>query len=81
LIAQSQSGTGKSAVFVLAMLSRVDPRLKYPQALCIAPTYELALQVGDVIKQIGQFCPEIQVAISVRGEMCKLRISSFALKT
>lgn len=31
LIAQSQSGTGKTAAFVLAMLSRVDPELKYPQ--------------------------------------------------
>lgn len=31
LIAQSQSGTGKTAAFVLAMLSHVDPSRKYPQ--------------------------------------------------
>lgn len=31
LIAQSQSGTGKTAAFVLAMLSRVNPEKKYPQ--------------------------------------------------
>ena len=31
LIAQSQSGTGKTAAFVLAMLSRVDPTKKHPQ--------------------------------------------------
>lgn len=31
LIAQSQSGTGKTAAFVLAMLSHVDPNNKYPQ--------------------------------------------------
>lgn len=31
LIAQSQSGTGKTAAFVLAMLSRVEPGNKYPQ--------------------------------------------------
>lgn len=31
LIAQSQSGTGKTAAFVLAMLSRVDPDKKHPQ--------------------------------------------------
>lgn len=31
MIAQSQSGTGKTAAFVLAMLSRVDPRKPYPQ--------------------------------------------------
>lgn len=35
LIAQSQSGTGKTAAFVLAMLSRVDPELKYPQVIKI----------------------------------------------
>lgn len=34
LIAQSQSGTGKTAAFVLAMLSRVDPDLQYPQVIC-----------------------------------------------
>jgi superfamily II DNA/RNA helicase len=31
MIAQSQSGTGKTAAFVLAMLSRVDPKKEYPQ--------------------------------------------------
>ncbi|TMW45771.1 hypothetical protein DOY81_009149 [Sarcophaga bullata] len=31
MIAQSQSGTGKTAAFVLAMLSRVDTKLDYPQ--------------------------------------------------
>lgn len=31
LIAQSQSGTGKTAAFVLAMLSQVDPNERYPQ--------------------------------------------------
>jgi superfamily II DNA/RNA helicase len=35
LIAQSQSGTGKTAAFVLAMLSRVDPELQYPQVILI----------------------------------------------
>jgi len=33
LIAQSQSGTGKTAAFVLAMLSRVDPEFQYPQVI------------------------------------------------
>lgn len=39
LIAQSQSGTGKTAAFVLAMLSRVNPDLHYPQVTdSIEPT-------------------------------------------
>ncbi|XP_056305283.1 ATP-dependent RNA helicase DDX19A [Danio aesculapii] len=67
LIAQSQSGTGKTAAFVLAMLSHVDPACKWSQCLCISPTYELALQTGKVIEQMGKFYPEVTLAYAVRG--------------
>lgn len=67
LIAQSQSGTGKTAAFVLAMLSRVDTSLNEPQILCLSPTYELAVQTGEVIEKMGQYCPEIKVIFAVRG--------------
>lgn len=45
LIAQAHNGSGKTTCFVLGMLSRVDPNLNAPQALCICPTRELAIQV------------------------------------
>lgn len=45
LIAQAHNGSGKTTCFVLGMLSRVDPNLKAPQALCVCPTRELAIQV------------------------------------
>ncbi|CAH2320610.1 ATP-dependent RNA helicase DDX25, partial [Pelobates cultripes] len=67
LIAQSQSGTGKTAAFVLAMLSRVSPMKKYPQCICLSPTFELALQTGEVIEQMGKFCEDIKVVYAVRG--------------
>ncbi|XP_077168833.1 ATP-dependent RNA helicase DDX19A isoform X2 [Paroedura picta] len=67
LIAQSQSGTGKTAAFVLAMLSRVEPENRYPQCLCLSPTYELALQTGKVIEQMGRFYPELNLSYAVRG--------------
>uniref|UniRef100_A0A8C2HEN0 RNA helicase n=1 Tax=Cyprinus carpio TaxID=7962 RepID=A0A8C2HEN0_CYPCA len=67
LIAQSQSGTGKTAAFVLAMLSHVDPENKWPQCLCVSPTYELALQTGKVIEQMGKFYPEVQLVYAIRG--------------
>lgn len=67
LIAQSQSGTGKTAAFVLAMLSHVDPACNWSQCLCISPTYELALQTGKVIEQMGKFYPEVTLAYAVRG--------------
>ncbi|XP_061590681.1 ATP-dependent RNA helicase DDX19A [Cololabis saira] len=67
LIAQSQSGTGKTAAFSLAMLSHVNPANKFTQCLCIAPTYELALQIGQVIEQMGKFCPDVKLAYAIRG--------------
>ncbi|XP_028439494.1 ATP-dependent RNA helicase DDX19A isoform X2 [Perca flavescens] len=67
LIAQSQSGTGKTAAFSLAMLSHVNPDNKWTQCLCIAPTYELALQIGQVIEQMGALCPDVKLAYGIRG--------------
>ncbi|XP_014670707.1 PREDICTED: ATP-dependent RNA helicase DDX19B-like isoform X2 [Priapulus caudatus] len=68
MIAQSQSGTGKTAAFVLALLSRVDFKSAYPQALCLSPTYELALQTGKVVEQMGKFIENMSIAYAVRGE-------------
>lgn len=67
MIAQSQSGTGKTAAFVLTMLSRVVPENKWPQCLCLAPTYELAMQIGQVVKEMSYFMPEVKVQFAVRG--------------
>ncbi|XP_051804994.1 ATP-dependent RNA helicase DDX19A [Acanthochromis polyacanthus] len=67
LIAQAQSGTGKTAAFSLAMLSHVNPANKWTQCLCVSPTYELALQIGKVIEQMGKFCPDVKVQYAVRG--------------
>uniref|UniRef100_A0A1Y1KN83 RNA helicase n=1 Tax=Photinus pyralis TaxID=7054 RepID=A0A1Y1KN83_PHOPY len=68
LIAQSQSGTGKTAAFVLAMLSRLDSQFNFPQVLCLSPTYELAIQTAEVATRMAQFCPEIEIKLAVRGE-------------
>lgn len=70
MIAQSQSGTGKTAAFVIAMLSRVDTSKNYPQVLCLSPTYELAIQTGEVAAKIAQFSP-IKLRFAVRGEESK----------
>ena len=55
LIGQSQSGTGKTAAFVLNMLSRIDLTTKQPQALVLAPTRELAKQIAGVCQIMGTF--------------------------
>ncbi|ETN57879.1 DEAD box ATP-dependent RNA helicase [Anopheles darlingi] len=68
MIAQSQSGTGKTAAFVLAMISRVDPRKNYPQVICLSPTYELAIQTGEVAAKMSKFCRDVRLRFAVRGE-------------
>ena len=52
LIAQAHNGSGKTTCFVLGMLSLVDPDLKEPQALCICPTRELAVQVAEEFQSL-----------------------------
>lgn len=65
MIGQSQSGTGKTAAFVLTMLSRIDPEIKSPQAICLAPTRELVRQILDVASQMGKFS-NITMAAAVK---------------
>lgn len=68
MIAQSQSGTGKTAAFVIAVLSRVDyTKPHQPQALLLAPTRELARQIQNVVKSVGQFIPDLVVEAAVPG--------------
>ncbi|KAK6936955.1 DEAD/DEAH box helicase domain [Dillenia turbinata] len=55
LVAQAHNGSGKTTCFVLGMLSRVDPALKAPQALCICPTRELAIQNMEVLLKMGKY--------------------------
>ncbi|KAG0137677.1 P-loop containing nucleoside triphosphate hydrolase protein [Tuber indicum] len=55
VIAQSQSGTGKTAALVLTMLARIDMSVRNVQAVCLAPTRELARQIQRVAQTMGQF--------------------------
>ena len=66
MIAQSQSGTGKTAAFVLAMLSRVNPSEPHPQVLCLSPTFDLAKQTGSVLEKMAHFSPEIKMAYALK---------------
>ena len=72
MIAQSQSGTGKTAAFVITVLSRIDYSTPHqPQALVLAPTRELARQIQGVIRQIGQFREELIVEAAVPGAISR----------
>ncbi|CAK9163308.1 unnamed protein product [Ilex paraguariensis] len=55
MIAQAHNGSGKTTCFTLGMLSRVDPKFQAPQALCICPTRELAIQNVQVLQKMGKY--------------------------
>jgi len=55
VIAQSQSGTGKTAVFSISALQLLDDRVKDPQVLILSPTRELAEQTTQVVSSLGDF--------------------------
>ena len=52
IIAQAQTGTGKTAAFGLPLIEMIDPHERSVQALIITPTRELAIQVSE---EIGSF--------------------------
>lgn len=53
IVVQSQSGTGKTATFVISVLQLIDETQNGVQGIIIMPTRELALQVYDVVKNLG----------------------------
>ena len=57
LLAQAQSGTGKTGTFCIGSLCRVDPAIKDTQVLVLVPTRELSQQIEKVAQNIGQHIP------------------------
>jgi translation initiation factor 4A len=53
VLAQAQSGTGKTGAFSIGSLCRIDPALKKTQVLALAPTRELAEQIMSVVKSVS----------------------------
>ena len=69
LIAQAQTGTGKTAAFGLPLLAKVDPGLDQLQGLVIAPTRELAKQIGKQLFKYTKFCEQkIFVEVAAGGD-------------
>lgn len=80
MVAQSQSGTGKTVAFLTASLSRVDfTKPEQPQALILAPTQELADQICRNMYSIGRFVDKLKVQLAIprqvaRGESVKASV-------
>ena len=66
MIGQAQTGTGKTAAFALPILSKIDPARREPQAVILAPTRELALQVATAFETYAKQLPGVSV-VAVYG--------------
>ncbi len=61
VVGLAQTGTGKTAAFAIPILSKIDTTSRNTQALVLAPTRELALQVAEAFGRYGAHLPDIQV--------------------
>lgn len=66
IIGQSNTGTGKTAAFGIPVLEKIDKDIKFPQAIVLLPTRELAVQVANEFKKIGKYMEGIKT-VSVYG--------------
>lgn len=71
VIAQAQSGTGKTGSFTIGSLSRVKPNVHGIQIVALAPTHELARQIASVYQGIGQHIPGYSVRTFIGGSSVK----------
>ncbi|MFI2812673.1 MULTISPECIES: DEAD/DEAH box helicase [unclassified Microbulbifer] len=78
VLGQAQTGTGKTAAFALPLLAQLDLKDRRPQALVLAPTRELAIQVAEACQSYAQKLKGFHVApiyggADYRGQMLQLK--------
>ena len=61
LVALAQTGTGKTAAFGLPVIQRIDPTIHRPQALILAPTRELCLQIAGDLADFSKYTSDLRV--------------------
>ena len=76
LVGQAQTGTGKTAAFALPLLERLEKDASKPQALVLAPTRELAMQVADSFKAYSAGHPHLKVLAIYGGSDFRSQINT-----
>lgn len=76
VVGLAQTGTGKTAAFALPILSRLEPRQKAPQALVLAPTRELALQVCEAFEKYASKMTGVHVLPVYGGQGYGVQLSA-----
>jgi len=68
VLGMAQTGSGKTAAFSLPLLNNIDPTLKAPQILVLAPTRELAVQVGEACNEFSKHMRGVNVLALYGGQ-------------
>ena len=76
LIALAQTGTGKTAAFGLPLLQRIAIANLYPQALILAPTRELCLQIADDLADYSKYLDNLRITPVYGGASIEVQIRS-----
>src|SRR5690242_8988780 len=76
LIAQAKTGSGKTAAFALALLTRLNPRRYAVQAMVLCPTRELADQVTQEIRRLARFEDNIKILTLCGGATMRPQMAS-----
>ncbi len=80
-VAQAQTGTGKTAAFGLPLLTRTDPKLDRIQGLVLAPTRELAKQIGKQLFRYTKFSEKIFIEVTGGGDNIDRQIAALSRPT
>lgn len=80
VIAKAPTGTGKTFAFGIPMLEHVDTDNEAVQGLILAPTRELALQIGDELNGLLAFYKDIRVAVLYGGQRMEPQIRALKAK-
>ena len=67
VIAKAPTGTGKTFAFGIPMIEHIDPELEEVQGLILAPTRELAIQIGDELRSLLTYFNGVRVAVLYGG--------------
>ena len=77
-VAQAQTGTGKTAAFGLPLLTKVDEALEEVQGMVVAPTRELAKQIGKQLFRYTKYSKRVFCEVLCGGDKIEVQVSTVA---
>jgi ATP-dependent RNA helicase DeaD len=67
VVGQAQTGTGKTAAFGIPLIEGIEEDQPHTQALVLAPTRELAMQIAEELRKLARYIPELRIATIYGG--------------